>query len=80
MSVLIRVSQFLYFLLFMIFIVFIVVYQKSLDINVHFHIVLLFSFLLLPLFDILMNIFIKDKNIFDSRLFFAAAIIVFCFV
>jgi hypothetical protein len=60
--------------------VFTVVHQKSWDTNLNIHILLLFTLLLLPLFDMLINIFVKEKKIFDSRMFFAWAIIIFCFV
>ena len=80
MLALIKISQFLYFLLVMVFIVFAFTYQKSADTTLSIYIVLLFSFLLLPFFDVLINLFIKEKRIFDGRMFFAAAILIFCFV
>ncbi len=122
----IKLSQFLYFLLIMIFLAFVFVYHKSVDDSIHTNIVLLFSFLLFPLFDALYNMFFKEwsikryfwkvSNIYsllvyivalllvwylgymslvlflfislcyiiftwlDGRIFFAAAIIVFCYV
>jgi hypothetical protein len=41
---------------------------------------MLFAFLLLPLVDMLLNLFIKEKKLYDGRMFFAFAILVFCFV
>jgi hypothetical protein len=64
----------------MIFTVFVIVYQKSSDASVHIHILLLFSFLIFPLFDGIISNFLREKKIFDGRSFFVGALLIFCFV
>lgn len=67
---LIKISHFLYFFICMILLSFVLLYQKSGDIGIHVNIFLLFTLVLLPLFDFIFEMFfpqIEFKKIMHHK-------------